>query len=177
MIHNLSGVIFDTLCACLGLLADSSEASEMIIPAYQEPENGPEVPRGRDVVYYDIMPEPPREGTWETVEYTGRCPVVSGFPAFRLLVVCYGPHCEENAMTIRYFLNMDGAGQPRSILRKAGVWAEPSPPQPTILHEETGSLWRKRADLAISIRILDQSRYSSPQNPIRVPPEITIRRE
>ena len=38
MIHNLSGVIFETLCACLGLLADSNEASETIIPAYQEPE-------------------------------------------------------------------------------------------------------------------------------------------
>ena len=169
MIHNLSGVIFETLCACLGLLADSNEASEMIIPAYQEPENRPEVPRKRDVIYYDIAPEQPREGTWETVEYDGEYPVVSGFPAYKLIVVCYGPHCEENAMTIRYFMDLDGAGLPRSILRKAGIYAIPSPPLPTILHEETGSLWRKRADLVISLRILDQNRYFSPQSPIQSP--------
>jgi hypothetical protein len=172
MIHNLSTVIFDTLCSCLGLAADSAEASAMIIPAYQDPEPAPQPPRSRDLVYYDLSPEPPREGAWETLEYTGRCPLVSAFPAYRLLVVCYGPHCEENAMTIRYFLNLDGAGFPRSILRKAGVWPEPSPPLPTILHEETGSLWRKRADLAITLRILDQSRYPSPQNAIRTPPPV-----
>ena len=177
MINNLSSVIFETLCACLGLLADSNEASEMIIPAYQEPENGPEVPRKRDVVYYDIVPEQPGEGTWETVEYEETYPVVSGFPAYRLVVVCYGPHCEENAMTIRYFMELDGAGLPRSILRKAGIYAIPSPPLPTILHEETGSLWRKRADLVISIRILEQNRYFSPRSPIQVPPDVVVERE
>ena len=77
-------------------------------------------------------------------------------------------------MTIRYFMDLDGAGLPRSILRKAGVWPVPSPPFPTILHEETGSLWRKRADLSITLRVLDRSRYSTPQSPIQTPPPVII---
>ena len=32
------------------------------------------------------------------------------------------------------------------------------PPQPSLLHEEEGSLWRKRADLTISLRVRDEQR-------------------
>ena len=177
MEHNFSEVIFTTLCACLGLLEDSNEAARMIIPAYQEPENAAQAPRGRDLVYYYVMPEEMPEGSWETQERSEGCPVVNAFPAYTLLVVCYGPHCEENALTIRYFMGLDGAGMPRSILRKAGIWAEASPPAPTVMHEEAGSLWRKRADLVISLRVLERECYFSPQKTIRSIPEVVVHRE
>ena len=50
-------------------------------------------------------------------------------------------------------LYLDGYGFPRRILRDAGIFPIPDPPQPALLHEEEGSLWRKRADLAIPLRI------------------------
>ena len=50
-------------------------------------------------------------------------------------------------------LYLDGSGFPRRILREAGIYPVPDPPQPSILYEEEGSLWRKRADLTISLRV------------------------
>ena len=47
---------------------------------------------------------------------------------------------------------------PRQILRNAGIFPVPDPPQPALLHEEEGSLWRKRADLTISLRVRDEQR-------------------
>ena len=174
---NLNDVIFSVLCACMGVLEDSAEAAEMIIPAYQEPEMAVRAPRKRDVVYYDVEPDVPREGNWETVDLSGERPAVSGFLAFKLIVVCYGPHCVENAHTIRYFMNLDGDGMPRSIMRKAGIWVEGSPLGPTVLHEEEGSLWRKRADLVFSMRVLGEKRYLSPLSDIREVPEVVLHRE
>ena len=55
-------------------------------------------------------------------------------------------------------LYLDGPGFPRQILRKAGIYPVPDPPQPSLLHEEEGSLWRKRADLTVSLRVRDELR-------------------
>jgi len=74
-------------------------------------------------------------------------------------------------------MNLDGDGMPRSILRKAGIWAEGSPLGPTVFHEEEGSLWRKRADLVFSMRVLGEKRYLSPLNDIREAPEVVLHRE
>ena len=50
------------------------------------------------------------------------------------------------AHKIRSFLYLDGAGLPRQILRKAGIYPVPDPPVPHLLYEPEGSLWRRRAD-------------------------------
>ncbi len=47
-------------------------------------------------------------------------------------------------------------GQPRSIFRQAGVYPLPDPPQPVLTHEPEGSLWRRRADLTVSLRVRDE---------------------
>ncbi len=75
---------------------------------------------------------------------------------YQLIIVCYGPDCEEYAHRIRSMLYLDGSGFPRQILREAGAYPVPDPPQPAILHEEEGSLWRKRADLTVSLRVRDE---------------------
>ena len=48
---------------------------------------------------------------------------------------------------------LDGNGYPRSILRKSGIYPIPRPPMPVLIREETGALFRPRADLEIRLRI------------------------
>ena len=93
---------------------------------------------------------------------------------FRLLLVCYGPHCETYAHKIRSFLFLDGSGFPRSILRKSGIYPVPNPPQPELLFEPEGSLFRRRADLTISLRVKDTLIYPNTRPAITVPPAVVV---
>ena len=150
--------IFDAFCACLGLGRDSREAAALIHEAYAEPENAPRPSRNRNVIYWTLLqdpasdpvstaynPEPAGTGRNSAVVYTTL--------KYQLIIVCYGPDAEEYALRIRSMLYLDGSGFPRRILREAGIYPVPDPPQPAILYEEEGSLWRKRADLTISLRV------------------------
>jgi hypothetical protein len=101
-------------------------------------------------------------------------PTVHRFLAYQLLVVCYGPACESYAHKIRSFLYLDGAGLPRQILRKAGIYPVPNPPAPQLLYEPEGSLWRRRADLTVQLWIRDTLVYSNPCGAITVPPDIIL---
>ena len=76
-------------------------------------------------------------------------------------------------MRIRSMLYLDGAGFPRKILRDAGIFPVPDPPQPALLHEEEGSLWRKRADLTIRLRVRDEQRGQS-QGSITTAPAVIL---
>ena len=150
--------IFDAFCACLGLGRDSREAAALIHEAYAEPENAPRPPRNRNVIYWTLLqdpasdpvstvydPEPAGAGRNTVMVYTTL--------KYQLVIVCYGPASEEYALRIRSMLYLDGSGFPRRILREAGIYPIPDPPQPSLLYEEEGTLWRKRADLTISLRI------------------------
>ena len=72
-------------------------------------------------------------------------------------------------------LFLDGAGFPRRILRDAGIYPVPDPPQPSLLHEEEGSLWRKRADLTVSLRVRDEVSGQT-RGTIAVPPAVVLHR-
>ena len=178
----MSDAIYRALCACFGLLPSSLQASVLIREAYQEPENAPRLPRNTDVIYYSFAPDPaaaeaPPAYDAEAFAQSSQMPVVSAFSAWTLTAVCYGPHALINARKIRAFLFVDGAGFPRSILRKAGIRPVPDPPEPMLLHEPEGSLWRKRADLTISLRAEERQVYSSPGNVIAVPPAVMVHTE
>ncbi len=154
--------IFDALCACLNLNRNSTAAAALIHEAYAEPENTPRPPRNRNAIYWTVLQDPapdPAATTYGTEGGAGRnTTVVYTTLKYQLIIVCYGPACEENARRIRSMLYLDGAGFPRRILRAAGIFPVPDPPQPALLHEEEGSLWRKRADLAIQLRVRDEQR-------------------
>ena len=171
--------IYNALCACLGLSPSSEEASVLIREAYQEPENAPRVPRNTDVVYYSA--EPDRAGAESPAAYANEnpgsaihVPAVSGFAAYKMVIVCYGPNAETNARKIRGFLYVDGNGFPRSILRKAGVYLVPDPPEVMVLHEPEGGLWRSRADVVISLRVAETLSHNNRRNAITVAPAIII---
>ena len=174
----MNETIYSTLCACFGLSASSSEAAVLIREAYQEPENAPRPPRSTDVIYYslepDSAPEPPAMYNTTNTGSASHTPSVSSFSAWRLVVVCYGPHALENARKIRAFLYLDGSGYPRSILRKAGIYPVPDPPEPQLLHEPEGSLWRERADLTVSLRAEETQTHPNRRNAIRTAPAVEI---
>ena len=168
--------IFDALCACLNLSA--AEGIKLIHEAYAEQENVPRPPRNRNVIYWtvlqDLSPdpvstefrsEPAGAGRNTTVVYTAL--------KYQLIIVCYGPACEEYASRIRSAILLDGAGFPRQILRSAGIFPVPDPPQPALLHEEEGSLWRKRADLTVRLRVRDEQRGQE-RGSITTPPTVIL---
>ncbi len=178
----MNEVIFRALCACFGLNPSSSEASVLIREAYQEPENAPRPPRNTDVIYYSVSPDPaaaeaPPVYAAELPSQASHVPSVSSFSAWTLTVVCYGPHALENARKIRVFLFLDGAGFPRTVLRKAGLYPVPDPPEPMLLHEPEGSLWRQRADLTVSLRAEETQTHPARRNAVIVVPAIQIHKE
>ncbi len=153
---NITTAIFDALCACLNLSA--AEGIKLIHEAYAEPENVPRPARNRNVIYWTVLQDPasdPVSTEWNTNAGAAgsHVPKVYTTLKYQLVIVCYGPACEEYACRIRHMLFLDGAGFPRRILRDAGIYPVPDPPQPSLLHEEEGSLWRKRADLTVSLRV------------------------
>ena len=148
----------------------------MIIPAYQEPENGPRPPRNKDLVYYYLVTDDAEGARYQTVEIRNRVMKVSSFTGYQLVIICYGPHCLENAHTIRYFLYLDGYGMPRGMMRKHGIYPIPSSGLPSVSWEEDGSLWRKRADLTVELRMVETKEYPEEQGVVRVAPGIVIHR-
>ena len=172
--------IFDAFCACLGLGRDSREAAALIHEAYAELENAPRPPRNRNVIYWTLLQDPASDPVSTAYNPepagTGRNSVtVYTTLKYQLIIVCYGPDAEEYALRIRSMLYLDGSGFPRRILREAGIYPVPDPPQPAILYEEEGSLWRKRADLTISLRV--QYAIQAPErNSIMFPPAVLVHR-
>lgn len=178
--QNFHNAIFDALCACLNLNKNSADAANLIREAYAEPENMPQPSRKRNIIYWTTLLDPGTDAV--STEYvsdatTGNrhTPVVYTTLKYQLIIVCYGPACEAYAHRIRAMFFLDGAGFPRRILREAGIYPVPDPAQPTLLHEEEGSLWRKRADLTISLRVRDELSGQA-RNAITTAPTVIIRR-
>ena len=171
--------IFDALCACLGLDKTSAAAVALIHEAYAEPENVPRPGRNKNVVYWSVLQEPgtvvPEAYNAEAGASGTHTPIVYSTLKYQLVIVCYGPACEAYASRIRSILFLDGAGFPRRILRNAGIFPVPDPPQPSLLYEEEGSLWRKRADLTVSLRVRDEQRGPA-RGSITTAPAVIIRR-
>ena len=154
--------IFDALCACLNLNRNSAEAAALIREAYAEPENSPQPPRNRNVIYWTVLQDPASDPVSTEVRNENgssgfHTPVVYTTLKYQLIIVCYGPACEAYASRIRALLYVDGSGFPRRILRDAGIFPVPDPPPVVLLHEEEGSLWRKRADLTVSLRVRQET--------------------
>ena len=173
----MNETIFNALCACLGLSPSSEQALSLIRQAYTEPENSPQPARTADVIYWSLSPEQETDSASynETAASSGsHKPTVHRYLLYQLLIVCYGPGCEAYAHKIRSFLYLDGAGLPRQILRKVGIYPVPDPPAPQLLYEPEGSLWRKRADLTILLRIKDTLIYTPGRGAITTAPAVIL---
>ncbi len=172
-------VIFDALCASLNLT--EAEGLKLIHEAYAEPENVPRPPRNRNVIYWTVLQDPspdPVSTVYGAVaaEPGAHIPTVCTTLKYQLVIVCYGPDCEEYARRIRHMFYLDGRFFPRQILRNAGIYPVPDPPQPQLLHEEEGSLWRRRADLTISLRVRDEQAAQA-RGSVTTAPAVVIHRQ
>ena len=173
----MNETIFKALCACLALMPSSEQALSLIRQAYTEPENSPQPARSADVIYWSLAPEEGEDpASYNETDASGGShkPTVHRFLPYQLLIVCYGPSCEANARKIRAFLYVDGVNLPRGILRKAGIYPVPDPPAPQLLYEPEGSLWRRRADLTISLRVRDTLVYSAGRGAITSAPAVIL---
>ena len=178
----MTTAIYNALCACFGLSPSSQEASALIREQYQEPENAPRPPRSADVIYFSVEPdagaqEAPPAYAAENPSAASHVPAVSRYTAWNLQIICYGPEALRNARQIRAFLYVDGAGYPRCILRKAGIRPVPDPPEPVLLHEPEGSLWRLRADLMIRLRREETQTHPVRRGAVAAAPAVQIRAE
>ena len=174
----MNETIFKAHCACFGLSPSSEQALSLIRQAYTEPENAPRPARSTDVIYWSLSPEAGPDPAMYNAESSGsgsHTPIVSRFLPYQLLVVCYGPGCLGYAHKIRSFLFLDGTNCPRKILRDAGIYPVPDPPAPQLLYEPEGSLWRRRADLTVSLRVRDTLAFTS-RGSITTAPAVIIRR-
>ena len=177
---SFRSAVFDALCACLNLSPNSRDAVTLIHEAYAEPENVPRPPRNRNVIYWTVFQDPgmdPVSTAYDSEQPgSGRhTPVVYTTLKYQLIIVCYGPAAEAYAHRIRSMLYLDGSGFPRRILRDAGIYPVPDPPQPSILYEEEGSLWRKRADLTVSIRVRSEQSGKTRES-VQSAPAIILRK-
>ena len=146
--------------------------------SHSEPENAPRPPRNRNVLYWYARQDPASDPV--STEYDAlpgglglHTPVVYTTLKYQLVVVCYGPACEEYARRIRAMLYLDGTGFPRKILREAGIFPVPDPPQPVVGYEEEGSMWRKRTDLVVSLRVRDEQQAPN-RNSLLSGPEVVV---
>lgn len=179
MTDETRGAVYRALCACLEMTPESREASGMIRPAAGG-ENPPRMPKGENVIYYDLLPENAPDAGYtaiagENPEAGSAVPAVMSFMPYRLVVVCYGPGSEWNARRIRTFLYLDGSGYPRRILREAGIFPVPRPPMPVLLQEEAGGMLRRRADLVIPLRIRETLARAGRRNGIAAAPAVILR--
>ncbi len=190
MISNdgmLNAAVFEAICACLGLGAETLEANRLIHQGYVEAENAPQPPRERDVIYYwiekdeasgnDAQMMVPSVYSWKRQKWNetwgDQVPTeVLSFLAYRLIIVCYGPKSEEYAHRIRALMYLDGVRKPRGILRREGIYPVPRPAQAVVTREPAGSLWRRRADLVISLRVKDK--VETVQEAVVVAPEVRV---
>ncbi len=181
MTHEITDVLFRTLCACLEISPSAAPSSALVRRSFQDPEPAPPLPRNRNAVFFDLVPETAPDAryatcTQENPQSASAFPAVSSYFPYRLVIVCYGPDCEKNAQKIRSFLYLDGNGYPRSILRKNGIYPVPRPPMPVLIREETGGQFRFRADLTIQLRIKETLMRENRRNAINQVPPVIIRR-
>lgn len=180
MNETLKLAIRSAVCACFGLQPSSDTALAFIREVYTEPENTPIPARTTDVLYWSLVPgDGPDPASYNVADAAGGShkATVQHFLPWQLLVVCYGPGCEANAHRVRSFLYLDGSGFPRQILRKAGVYPVPDPPAVDLLYEPEGSLWRRRADVRIPLRIRDSQAYENRRSAIQSAPAVVIHRQ
>ena len=157
-------ILYDALSAC--------GSSVAYIRAFQPDGTIPQPPRDKDVCYFDLSPVRAPDPKYTTVDrshpvndfYTRTVPV-------SLKLYFYGPNAEDHAYRVRTMFFSDAV---KSTLRKNGIVPVPEPEEPVSLPEIEGTMWRKRCDLTISLRLLQS--FTAEGSSVLVPPELDINR-
>ena len=166
---SLYQAVFQALRAALMLSPE--EASAHIFRAYSDLAPAEPSPSA-NVCYYHLRTDPNLPVLKEFSLDSG-IPEVSSFIPVSLILVFYGPSCESWAHRAASFLFLDGAGEPRQILRSVGLFPVPSFHPPSVLFEESGKTFRKRADLVIPLRLLSNDSFTSVPT-VESPPSVSV---
>ena len=194
--EDLCHTLYEALCAAAGVelagrndsadqndLAaqdDSSERAEsgaqalplLIRRAYSDPAPPPET--GRDVLYYDLTPDPRPPHREEAPPPEGGLEYFRAAP-WRLSLVFYGEGALDLAWRFYHLLYLDGPGSPRQIMRRAGIYPVPGGPGPVLIREEWQKGRRTRADLTVPLMIAERMRLSAGAVPaIEEAPDVRI---
>ena len=102
--------------------------------------------------------------------------------AARKQVLGFGAVFAAGALLIAAtFLFLDGAGNPRQIFRTSGLYLIPPAHPPSVLWEEDGNTYRKRADVTIQARLRTNTPYASALTEapaavptVETPPQVVI---
>ena len=150
---RLHEALFKALRLALGI--PSAEAPARLLRAYASPPP-PQGSREENLCFWHLTPDLSAPLLRETQVKSGRSQHFRFLP-YQLVLVFYGPEAETWALRARENLYIDGIANPLGILRHAGLYLIPPTQPPSILWEEFGSQYRKRADLILNARLLDNS--------------------
>ena len=166
----LQRAVWQALRAALELTEE--EAACRVLRAYADAPPA-EPPPSETVCYYHLRSAPRSPDFRESALEQG-VPVSASFLPCDLILVFYGPDGEAWAHRVLDFLPMDGPGSSRRILRAAGLYPVPSGPGPAVLYEERGKTFRKRTDLALSLRLLSNESWPHPVSAVARAPDIAV---
>ena len=167
--------VFKALAISLGFSPTSETAARMIVRAYSDP---PSVQNQRleNCCFFDLTPDLSVRMLVEKTRNRGSHFHFRYMP-YMLNCVFYGPEAERNALIVRENLFVDGIGKPLAVLRQAGMYPVPPVQPPMVVYEEDRSLYRKRVDLVIRMKIRDNSDEGDgnlPAEMIQSTPEVVV---
>ncbi len=175
----LSRAVFRALSCALSLSPE--EANSRIIRAYASPPP-PQANRHQNLCFYHLAPDVTFPLLRETTIQTGRMDIFRFIP-YQLFLIFYGPDSESWALRCRENLFQDGITHPLGILRQVGLYLIPPSAPPAVFWEEADSLYRKRVDLVLNVRLLDNTddpsspQPSPAQETVVSPPEVILHEE
>lgn len=159
-LDTANAAVFRALCAVFALDPDGSEAASRFRCAYTGTAvTHPQADRERDVCYYTVTEtsDPALAHTRRdyALDEQGRMTVrIHKVLPLSCLLTFYGPNADEDAEACWSGLFADyGHGSPPDVLRQSGLSLVSWPDRPLSLPELQGSLWRRRCDLRVGLRM------------------------
>ena len=172
-IKDVEEALWDTICAILGMDAESGEAAALI--RYTRRDTTTVIPpRTTDVIYITVNPEQDTASTsWVSTTYeNGNAVMLHRVPLTGILT-CYGPSSDlyAEALWAGIWANT-GPDSALDVLRRANLTPVPPLQRPVQAPEQEDGGWRKRSDVRVRLELLVRS--ERPFHAISAPPVLTI---
>ena len=149
-----------------------SDPSVPLLKAYQPDASLPEFPRDRNILFFDLSPEAATDPIYTEITRTDSAETHTRILPLSLKIICYGPKAESLCYAVIQRLFTDG---PLALLRKARVYPVKDPPEPRLLYEPEGGLWRIRCDGSVSLRTVIPETLT--YEPLAGPPSLVLHSE
>ena len=170
---SLHHAVYQALVSALRLCEMPGRSPALIRRAYTNPAPPPP-PESRNALYYHLQPEAGTPWMEEAMDSSGVLQLFR-FSRWRLNLVFYGPDAEALASHVHHLIFLDGYGNPRAILRAAGIYPIPRSWGPSLVWEEREKQHRMRTDLSIPLSVaVNWSSAPDCSGKVSHPPEIRM---